>query len=70
MVMMTSFTPAALVMVLSILVTQVRPSTFSYEECATCGLDPKHWKPEVCQSGKNQSPISNNPTIFVKRESN
>ena len=66
MVMMTSFIPAALVMVLSLLVTQVRPSTWSYEECSTCALDPKHWKPEVCQSGKNQSPISKNPSSFIK----
>ena len=60
--MMTCFTPAALVMVLGILVTQVRPSTWSYEEGLDLGLDPKHWEPEVCQSGKNQSPISNNQT--------
>jgi len=66
--MMTCFTPAGLVTVLSILVTQVRPSTWSYEECSTCALDPKHWKPEVCQSGKNQSPINiGSRNIVVRR---
>ena len=55
--MTTSLTPAALVIVLSLLVTFVSATFWTYEY-GPIGLDPKHWEPEVCQTGKNQSPIS------------
>ena len=48
------------VLMLTLLVTRVRPSTWGYTHKALdVALDPKHWEPEVCQTGKNQSPISN-----------
>ena len=62
MVMTTSLTPAALMIVmLSLLVTWVSASFWGYEH-GPIGLDPKHWEPEVCQTGKNQSPISMDPS--------
>ena len=50
----------SIVLVLSLVVTRVRPSTWGYRHGKGKGsdLDPEHWEPEVCQSGKRQSPIS------------
>ena len=59
--MTPSLTPASLVMVLSLLVTLVSASFWGYEY-GCCDLDPKHWEPELCQTGKNQSPISKDPS--------
>jgi len=51
---------AVTVMVLTLLVTRVRPSTWGYTQGTRDHMteDPKHWKPDVCQHGKNQSPIN------------
>ena len=48
----------SIVLVLSLLVTRVRPSTWGYRHSNGGDLDPEHWEPEVCQSGERQSPIS------------
>ena len=61
------------VTVLTLLVTRVRPSTYGYAPTSIFNpdLDPKHWgtEPEweVCGSGKNQSPISNYPSQYLRQ---
>ena len=61
------------VTVLTLLVTRVRPSTYGYAPTSVFNkdLDPKHWgnEPdwEVCGSGKNQSPIGNDPSQYLRQ---
>ena len=49
-----SLCPVVAVMV-SLLVTRVRPSTWDYSH--QCCSDPPHW-PGLCHTGRHQSPIS------------